>query len=191
MPIKPVSNIPKPKDKKDFRHQIRIDLTEAMNKGIEKFELVGDDYNYKYLAGYVREEAPKAFWPVYIKLIEEVKKEYGVKFLNGDEKTAAKRYINVTSKTESDRIHVYCQLFPDALKKERDLLEEEAENTRLKEYIGNVLYPNTKLGKSEYIHIKMVTKYYRNKQPKRNQPIDDNLIKEAIQNSPKPNYERK
>lgn len=56
--IKPIDEIPKNtvEKRKSYRQMIRNDIMEAIEKGIQKFEFVGD-YNYKYLEQYAKEEA--------------------------------------------------------------------------------------------------------------------------------------
>ena len=58
--IKPIDEIPQSvkQTRKGYRERIRADIQEALDKGIAKFEFVGD-YNYKYLAQYAREEAER------------------------------------------------------------------------------------------------------------------------------------
>jgi hypothetical protein len=53
-----------PRTKKNHtgqKQQIYIDLMTAISSNVTKFELVDDCYNYKYLAGYVREVADRYF----------------------------------------------------------------------------------------------------------------------------------
>ena len=56
--IKPIDEIPKNinEQRKIYRKQISDDIQEAIDKGIFKFEFVGD-YNFKTLAQMAREEA--------------------------------------------------------------------------------------------------------------------------------------
>ena len=56
--IKPIDEIPKNKAEKSrsYRDQIRSDIQEAIDKGIYRFEFVGD-YNFKTLAQMAGEEA--------------------------------------------------------------------------------------------------------------------------------------
>ena len=58
--IKPIDEIPQSvkQTRNGYRERIRADIQEALDKGIAKFEFVGD-YNYKYLAQYAREEAER------------------------------------------------------------------------------------------------------------------------------------
>ena len=60
--IKPIEEIPQniAQKRESYRDRIRGDITEAMEKGIGKFEFVGD-YNFKYLANYAKEEAYRMF----------------------------------------------------------------------------------------------------------------------------------
>lgn len=59
--IRPLDEIPQtPKTHwKTYRQKIREDIQEALDKGISKFEFVGDEYNYKTLGQTVREEADR------------------------------------------------------------------------------------------------------------------------------------
>ena len=56
--IKPIDEIPQNKMQKyeNYRQKIRNDFAEAIDKGIYKFEFIGD-YNYKTLTQTAREEA--------------------------------------------------------------------------------------------------------------------------------------
>ena len=56
--IKPLDEIPKSQaeQRKSYRQKICEDIQEAIDKGIYKFEFVGD-YNFKTLAGIAGEEA--------------------------------------------------------------------------------------------------------------------------------------
>ena len=58
--IKAIEEIPKNETQKreSYRQRIRDDLQEALDKGIYKFEFVGD-YNFKTLQNTAREEAEK------------------------------------------------------------------------------------------------------------------------------------
>lgn len=65
--IKPIDEIPKnlSEQRKSYREQIRSDIQEAIDKGIYRFEFVGD-YNFKTLAGVAREEARTVAWKIVI-----------------------------------------------------------------------------------------------------------------------------
>lgn len=71
--IKPVEEIPMSlaKKRESYRDQIRKDIREALDKGISKFEFVGD-YKYKYLAQYAREEADRIVWKMATDYISEL-----------------------------------------------------------------------------------------------------------------------
>ena len=58
--IKPVDEIPKGLSKKhsSYREMIRADIQAALDRGISRFEFVGE-YKYRYLAQYAREEADR------------------------------------------------------------------------------------------------------------------------------------
>lgn len=70
--IKPIDEIPMnaQQSRKSYRDEIRNDIREAMEKGIDKFEFVGD-YNYKYLHQYAREEADKIKRELFYKVTYE------------------------------------------------------------------------------------------------------------------------
>lgn len=111
--IKPVDEIPMniAKRRESYRDQIRNDIHEAMNKGIKKFEFVGD-YKFKYLAQYAREEADRIIRNEYIRVVQKHKDElenvhcdyYGTR-----EKI---RFITVTSVRgeDKDRPRVFCEI---------------------------------------------------------------------------------
>ncbi len=56
MAIQALDKLPEKVSKKSEKAMIREDLQEAIDKGIESFEFIGD-YNYKYLASRVKNEA--------------------------------------------------------------------------------------------------------------------------------------
>lgn len=63
--IKPVDEIPKTLNQKrrSYREQICADIQEAIDKGIYRFEFIGD-YNFKTLAQYAGEEARNIAWKI-------------------------------------------------------------------------------------------------------------------------------
>ena len=63
--IKPVDEIPKNRNdqRRGYRDRIRADIQEAIDKGIYKFEFVGD-YNFKTLAQTAGEEARCVAWRI-------------------------------------------------------------------------------------------------------------------------------
>lgn len=83
--IKPVDEIPQSlaSKRKSYREQIRNDIQEALDKGIRKFEFVGD-FNFKYLHQYAREEADRIWRKMFLDITlphypewkEKYKQEY-------------------------------------------------------------------------------------------------------------------
>lgn len=75
--IKEVKEIPTNKKRDSKRDLIRADINEAIEKGINKFEFIGD-YNYKYLRNYAKEEADrivaKMIWTKQRELLKELLK---------------------------------------------------------------------------------------------------------------------
>lgn len=63
--IKAIDEIPKNlnEQRASYRQRIRDDIQEALEKGIYKFEFVGD-YNFKTLAGVARKEARSVAWKI-------------------------------------------------------------------------------------------------------------------------------
>ena len=63
--IKPIDEIPKniSEQWKSYRNRICEDIQEAIDKGIYRFEFVGD-YNFKTLAQIASEEARKMAWEI-------------------------------------------------------------------------------------------------------------------------------
>ena len=111
--IRPVDEIPMSiaKKRERYRDQIRSDIHEAMDKGIKKFEFVGD-YKYKYLAQYAREEADRIIRNEYIRLVrihkDELENVYG-DYYSVREKI---RFITVTSVRgeDKDKPRVFCEI---------------------------------------------------------------------------------
>ena len=111
--IKPVEEIPQSMAQKreSYRDRIRGDIREALEKGIHKFEFIGD-YKYKYLAQYAREEADRIIRNEYIRVVQKHRDElenvhcdyYGTR-----EKI---RFITVTSVRgeDNDRPRVFCEI---------------------------------------------------------------------------------
>ena len=138
--IKPVDEIPQnmAQKQKSYRDRIRADIREALDKGIHKFEFVGD-YKYKYLAQYVREEADRIIRNEYIKTVQKHKEElkdvlcdfYGI--MRGI------TYINVTSVRgeKKDEPRVFCEIREENPEEiimkailENDKLRKEARKAR-------------------------------------------------------------
>lgn len=117
--IKPIDEIPMntAQKRESYRDRIRADITEAMEKGIGKFEFVGD-YNFKYLANYAKEEADRMFrkrfrhlvLPHYPEWKERFQQEYI--FLN---EWDFRRYNPVKIsciKDEKQGKRVFCEIMP-------------------------------------------------------------------------------
>lgn len=117
--IKPIDEIPKntAAQRESYRDRIRADITEAMEKGIGKFEFVGD-YNFKYLAQYAREEADRMFSKRFGDLVlphyPEWKERYQQKYIFLSE-WEFRRYNPVKIsciKDEKQGKRVFCEIAP-------------------------------------------------------------------------------
>lgn len=111
MAIKPIDEIPlNTLDKrKSQRENIRMDILEAIEKGVSKFEFDGD-YNWKYLAQYAREEADQIWRKKYHEITVEARQKYGLERMLStypDYKYKGE-YIRIHTNKMADRIHVYC-----------------------------------------------------------------------------------
>ena len=132
--IKPVEEIPKTvtEQRISYREMIRNDIVYAIKNSINKFEFLGD-YNFKYLAGYAREEADQITYATLLHECKErdLKNRFGRlliirKWRIPKNKWKEYSYIKITSRKEEDRMHVYCEISPDAINKIIDYaLEEE------------------------------------------------------------------
>lgn len=113
--IKPIEEIPQTMAQKreQYRKMIRADIQEAIDKGIRKFEFVGDAYNYRYLANYAREEAQHITRKTVRPYLVEAKKQYNLDYV--PDMFNCKDYIKITSRKGEDRMHVYCEINPDAI----------------------------------------------------------------------------
>lgn len=109
MAIKQIDSLPATSKKMSSRVYIRADIEEAINNNIELFEFVGDYYNYKYLAGYARQEARKIFRRKVHDRFRELCKEKGYENLYPDMYLCDKLF-QVKSITEKDRKHVYMSI---------------------------------------------------------------------------------
>lgn len=111
--IKPVDEIPMniAKKRESYRDQIRSDIHEAMDKGIKKFEFIGD-YKFKYLAQYAREEADRIIRNEYIRVVRLYKDE--LENMYGDYYSVREkiRFITVTSVRgeDKDKPRVFCEI---------------------------------------------------------------------------------
>ena len=111
--IKAVDEIPmsKAKERKSYREQIKTDLMEAITSGIKRFEFVGD-YNYKYLAQYVREEADKLMRVTFCDVAARHRGEFENIRLNWYMLKPRMKYFTVTSirTEEKDKPRVFCEM---------------------------------------------------------------------------------
>jgi hypothetical protein len=111
--IKPVDEIPMniAKKRESYRDQIRSDIHEAMDKGIKKFEFVGD-YKFKYLAQYAREEADRIIRNEYIRLVRIHKDELENVHCDYYAVREKIRFITVTSVKgeDKDKPRVFCEI---------------------------------------------------------------------------------
>lgn len=112
--IKAVDEIPmsKAKERKSYRDKIRKDLQEAIDKGIMRFEFVGD-YNYKYLAQYAREEGDKIIRNAFYSVMAKHRSEFGENYCGWYKvKPNISKYFSVTTvKGETkDNPRVFCEI---------------------------------------------------------------------------------
>ena len=117
--IKPIDEIPMntAQKRESYRDKIRADIREALDKGISKFEFVGD-FNFKYLAQYAREEADrmfrKAFRDLTLLHYPEWKERYQQQYIFLNE-WEFRRYNNIkitAVKDEQQGKRVFCEIAP-------------------------------------------------------------------------------
>lgn len=115
--IIPVDEIPQTLQEKrqSYRAMISEDIQAAIESGVMKFEFVGDAYNYKYLAQYAREQADAMTDKALKPLLQAAAQENGWKHLKPWHIRRTGRYIKITSHKAADRMHVFCEIRPDAL----------------------------------------------------------------------------
>ena len=132
--IKPVDEIPMniTEQRKSYRTSVRNDIYEAIDKGILKFEFVGD-YNFSTLQATAREEAESIIierirkWlnenPQYKQYVSYVYSKY-YKF------NKIKHAIRITSTkgTTPKERRVFCEINPDMEKPFKEFTEEEILN---------------------------------------------------------------
>lgn len=111
--IRPVDEIPMniAKKRESYRDQIRSDIHEAMDKGIKKFEFIGD-YKFKYLAQYAREEADRIIRNEYIRVVRKHKDELENVHCDYYAIREKIRFITVTSVRgeDKDKPRVFCEI---------------------------------------------------------------------------------
>lgn len=132
--IKQLDNIPTSliEKKKSYRGMIRSDLQNAVDNRIDKFEIEGD-YNYKYLAQYVRDEASRLFRNIYYSLDCDIRKklslEFGRRVFTKSAYEYERDFVKIHNIKGPDRYHVYVEMNFDFL----DNLAEKIElDTRYK-----------------------------------------------------------
>lgn len=141
--IKPVDEIPKGLSKKhsSYREMIRADIQEALDRGIARFEFVGD-YKYKYLAQYAREEADKLMKEQYNAVVRAHRNEWAGKTAALDWWSVKEkaRYITVSAYREKREAEprVFCEIRPGKpeeilLEAIREYLAEKEERRRLRD----------------------------------------------------------
>lgn len=130
--IRKVEEIPmSPQEKnRSQRELIRRDIEEAMKQHIDKFEFIGEGYNYKYLSGYAREEAERIFrkttLPVAIELKKELKTETGEKYIFLPSPWEYKgRAFKISSIKDGDSRRVFCTIDYDFIAKFKDTLRAD------------------------------------------------------------------
>ena len=118
--IKALDEVPQTLQEKrqSYRDMIRADIAEAVENHIDKFEFDGD-YNYKYLAGYAREEA-RMYYARYIfrpvasevrKALEKIFPEEHYYCIPDYWEWERKHpFFKVKSLKGEDRTHVYCEI---------------------------------------------------------------------------------
>lgn len=119
MAIKQIDELPKEAKNVSQRELIRADIHEAFDKNIRKFEFIDDRYNYKYLAQYVKEEADWIFDIKVSKRLKELQSagivEKNHYYIRHYSVRNYPPYISITKSKQEDRIHVYCEIFPERL----------------------------------------------------------------------------
>lgn len=115
--IKQVDEIPQTlqEKRKSYREMIRKDIQAAIDSGVQKFEFVGNEYDYKYLANYARDEADNMTDKALRPLLQASAQENGWHYLKAWRIRRTGRYIKITSHKAADRMHVFCEIRPDAL----------------------------------------------------------------------------
>lgn len=123
--IRPVDKLPDGRwaGSKGYRMRIRADIQEAMDKGIARFEFVGD-YNYRTLGNTAREEADKLNY----RLVQPILRNS--KYYRQISVYELKRVFPVTiitakSETPGER-RVYCEI--EGLKDLRENVLQRCEN---------------------------------------------------------------
>ena len=117
--IKPIDEIPKNQAEKrrSYREQICSDIQEAIDRGIYRFEFVGD-YNFKTLAQIANEEAQNFAWKIvrqWSVYNPQYKKRYNYWIPGSWQINKEMNLIRVSSvKGETpEKRRVFCEIKPD------------------------------------------------------------------------------
>ncbi len=129
MAIQALDKLPEKVSKKSEKAMIREDLQEAIDKGIESFEFIGD-YNYKYLASRAQNEANWLAGKMIAKVYEDNRSEFKhreILLAGSMKKRFVKQWITIVGVTIEGRKHVYCKINHSATANIFDLLKEADE----------------------------------------------------------------
>lgn len=130
MAIQALDKLPEKVAKKSEKAMIREDLQEAINKGIESFEFIGD-YNYKYLASRAQNEANWLAGKMIAKVYEDHRcefKHHEILLEDNVRRRFVAQWLKIIGITLEDRKHVYCKINHSATVGIFDLLKEADEN---------------------------------------------------------------
>lgn len=130
--IQPIDEIPQnvQQSRKSYREDIRRDIREAIDRGISKFEFVGD-YKYKYLAQYAREEARRILFDIARERFRGFRGDEEIYLSSIDLKT--EKYIRISSvKGETpDKTRVFCRIDLSGLDEELlELVKKKVETNK-------------------------------------------------------------
>lgn len=136
MAIKEIKEIPR-EEKTTKKDMILNDVKEALDKGIFKFEFVGDEYNYKHLCTYAKTVTWEWTKQLIRKDARKVMKNEGWKHMASVEtpKKDDPKYISITSMKIGNATHVYCEINDGAYEwlLQRTLEDTKALNERIAE----------------------------------------------------------
>lgn len=129
--IAPVELIPEYQGKPTYKGQLRADLRNAWEQGVERFEFLGYG-DCKYLAGYARDARDAEFSSMLRKDIENLVKEQ----LPAEDHGMVRIYVpylgpreicRITSRMIGGQVHVYCEFLVMG-EKYREWLQEHADS---------------------------------------------------------------
>ena len=155
MAIQEIKEIPASPQRVNQRRIIRDDINYAIEKGVSKFEFIGDDFNYTYLASYANDVADR----IMVEKIRHWQREYEKEVLTDDELNIKGFYISrkpyydikrkyqpirISSIKGEDRRRVFCEIdFSDFDRQIKMLSDEQIKDARASHKLIN--------GKWEYI----------------------------------------